>query len=83
VFSADGRFIVYSSDQGELPFANLFTIPVSGGEPEQLTHYNGYDGAPSWSPDGQWIVFESSSGDPDEGGTALWLIRWTNSRASS
>ena len=74
-FSPNGRFIVYSSDSGELAFANLFTLPVSGGEPTRITQYNGYDGAPSWSPDGQWIAFESSPSDPDEEATTLWQIR--------
>ena len=46
-FSPDGRFIVYSADNGELEFANLFILPVEGGEATQLTFYEGYDGAPS------------------------------------
>ena len=73
-FSPDGRFIVYSSDNGELEFANLFILPISGGKPTQITKYAGYDGAPSWSPDGKWIAFESSFGDPDDEGTSLWKI---------
>jgi len=75
-FSPDGKWIVYSSDEGDLEFANLFIIPVSGGESRRVTQYsNGYDGAPSWSPDGTKIAFESSQGDPDESeGTSLWII---------
>ncbi len=74
-FSPDGKWIVYSSDEGELDYANLFIIPSGGGESTRLTTYNGYDGAPSWSPDGRRIVFESAPDDPDEGsGTSLWQI---------
>lgn len=75
-FSPDGQWIVYSSDEGDLTFANLFMVPVSGGESIKITHYNnGYDGAASWSPDGTKIAFESSLGDPDESeGTSLWII---------
>jgi len=74
-FSPDGQHIVYSSDEGNLPFANLFVIPVSGGTPVRVTRYNGYDGAPSWSSDGTRIAFESAPGDPDESsGTTLWVI---------
>ena len=75
-FSPDGKWIVYSSDEGDLKFANLFIIPVSGGESIRITQYkNGYDGAPSWSTDGTKIAFESFQGDPDEfEGKSLWII---------
>ncbi len=74
-FSPDGKWIVYSSDEGGLDYANLFIIPSGGGESTRLTTENRYDGAPSWSPDGRWIAFESASGDPNEvGGTSLWKI---------
>lgn len=75
-FSPVGQWIVYSSDEGDLDFANLFIIPVAGGESIRVTYYdNGYDGAPSWSPDGTKIAFESSLGEPDESeGTSLWII---------
>jgi len=75
VFSPDGQQIVYSSDNGELEFANLYIIPTSGGTPVRVTNFQGYDGAPAWSNDGTKIVFESYQGDPDDSaGTTLWVI---------
>jgi Tol biopolymer transport system component len=57
-FSPDGENIIYSSDEGEEEFANLYSIPVSGGNSTKITNYPaGYDGAPSWSPDGGKIAF--------------------------
>jgi TolB protein len=74
-FSPDGRWIVYSSDEGGLDQANLFVISVNGGASTRLTTFDGYDGAPSWSPDGRWIAFESTPGDPDgSAGSTLWRI---------
>jgi len=74
-FSPDGQWIVYSSNQFGLEFANLFITSVSEGNAIRLTHYEGYDGAPSWSSDGKKIAFESCSGDPDNSsGTTLWII---------
>ncbi|HQE83177.1 MAG TPA: hypothetical protein PLM14_09270 [Candidatus Hydrogenedentes bacterium] len=75
-FSSDGEWIVYSSDEGGLEFANLFVVPLSGGAGTRVTYSKGYDGAPSWSPDGGRIAFESYPGDPDDSpGTALWTIQ--------
>lgn len=74
-FSADGEWIVYSSDQSGLEFANLFITSVQGGNAIRITQYEGYDGAPSWSPDGKRVAFESYPGDPDDtSGTTLWII---------
>lgn len=74
-FSPDGDWIVYSSDEGGIEFANLFIAPVAGGKSIRVSDYNGYDGAPSWSSDGRTIVFESYPGDPDDSsGTTLWAI---------
>ncbi len=74
-FSPDGQWIVYSSNQFGLEFSNLFIIPVSRGNAVRITRYEGYDGAPSWSPDGKKIAFESYPGDPDNSsGTMLWII---------
>jgi TolB protein len=74
-FSPDGKWIVYSSDEGNLEFANLFMAPVTGGDSIRITEGKNYDGAPSWSPDGSMIVYESYQGDPDDSdGTTLWIV---------
>jgi TolB protein len=71
-WSPDGAWVVYSSDEGDLDYANLFVISSHGGSPIRATdNPSGYDGAPSWSPDFKWIVFES--GAEDEPST-LWAI---------
>ncbi len=74
-FSPNGQWIIYSSNETGLEFANLFIISATGGESIQVTFFDGYDGAPSWSPDGNTIAFESYPGDPDDSsGTTLWVI---------
>lgn len=74
-FSPNGEWIVCSAENEDIRFANLFIIPVFGGEPVRVTYYGGYDGAPSWSPDGTRIAFESYPRDPDgSAGTTLWII---------
>ncbi len=73
-FSNDGKFIIYSTDF-ELELSNIYEIPVTGGTPDRLTDYNGYDGAPSLSPGGTKLIFESFSSDPDNSaGTKLFLL---------
>ena len=74
-WSPDGRYIVYSSDYGDLPTPNIFVIPAEGGTPIRVT-FNGTheDGAPSWSPDGRFIVFESHPGEDEDTPSSLWRI---------
>lgn len=74
-FSPDGRWVVYSSTEHGEDTANLFIVPVAGGDSVRLTYFAGYDGAPSWSPDGRQIAFESYVGDGDDGmSTSIWTI---------
>jgi TolB protein len=74
---------VYSSDYNPenvanpLASANLFVISASGGTPIRLTNQSYYDGAPSWSPDGKWVSFETGVVDPAVGDpdlTSIWKI---------
>jgi acylaminoacyl-peptidase len=47
-------------------FTHLFVVPADGGTPRQLTSGNfDHDGTPSWTPDGQHLVFSANRGDPD------------------
>jgi len=55
--SPDGKWLAYDSNLNGN--ADIFKIPIAGGEPQQLTH-NGFDNfVPRWSPDGTQIAFHS------------------------
>jgi Tol biopolymer transport system component len=58
-WSPDGRILAFISTRNGSP--QLYTIPVDGGEPTQLT--DRVDGVryPRWSPDGSQIAFISSA----------------------
>ena len=83
-WSPDGRWIVYSSDYGGLPVPNIFIVPAEACPepgrrsctPIRVTRDDAYeDSAPSWSPDGRWIAFESHLAGQDEDTPAsLWRI---------
>jgi len=49
---------------------NLFELPITGGEPAQLTHGMAFDSQPSYSPDGSKIVFISDR----SGGDNVWIL---------
>lgn len=75
-FSPDGQWVVYSSDQGNLPQPNIFIVPATGGTPRRVTYNSGScDAAPSWSPDGEWIAFESQKSSDENSRACLWRIR--------
>ncbi|MCC7106683.1 MAG: PD40 domain-containing protein [Chloroflexi bacterium] len=41
---------------------DIWTVPVSGGEPTRLTNVNADDPYPIWSPDGQFLAYWSITG---------------------
>ncbi len=69
--SPDGSRIVFTSNHGGN--ADLWIMPATGGDPVQLTFYNGNEDNPgldveaSWSPDGKSIAFSSTRND-------MWAI---------
>jgi TolB protein len=75
-FSPDGSLVVYSADSADSPYATLYAIAVSGGRPVQITTAGVYDGAPSWSPDGKLIVFETSPLHAPGTGIQGWFTRF-------
>lgn len=69
--SPDGSMIVFTSDHGGN--ADLWIMSARGGDPVQITFYEGNDHNPgfdveaSWSPDGKSIAFSSTRND-------IWAI---------
>lgn len=68
-WSPDGTQIVFTRDvclkltcpEADNP-SELFVVEVESGDVRRLTSNRHYDGGPSWSPDGDWIAFESERG---------------------
>lgn len=55
VVSPDGKKIVFPASKKGSTY--IYTIPVEGGEPKQLTISPGWDRFPCWCPDGKSIAF--------------------------
>jgi serine/threonine-protein kinase len=55
--SPDGKWLLYPSDL--TGSSNIFRLPLSGGEPEQLTAGSADDFYPVTSPDGKEVAFHS------------------------
>ncbi len=62
-FSPDGKELCFTAvtDKMEATSTNgdLFLVPVAGGEPKRITNNPGFDGAPTYSPDGRWIAYHA------------------------
>jgi dipeptidyl aminopeptidase/acylaminoacyl peptidase len=56
--SPDGELIAFKSGGNY----DLWTVPTAGGEPTRITDLGGRALAPSFSPDGRWIAFETDFG---------------------
>ena len=54
--SRDGAQVAFASDRaGQW---DLYTMELSSGQVSRLTDTPGYEGSPSWSPDGLWMAYE-------------------------
>ncbi|HEX8171550.1 MAG TPA: S9 family peptidase [Thermoanaerobaculia bacterium] len=81
--SPDGRELVYARNVEEHPErstnADLYLVPISGGEAKRITTRTGADTSPLYSPDGRWIAYRSQSRNGYE--SDLWEL-WLYDRTS-
>ncbi len=75
LLSPDGTTVLYSATYYNMEenrsVSNLYTVPVEGGAPVQLTDNGGKDFSPQYAADGKTIYFLSDrSGD-----VQLWVLR--------
>src|SRR4051794_32128752 len=64
-WSPSGQDVVFGSNaSGRI---NLWTLHLSGGAPAQLAKSDDRQTAPTYSPDGKWIVYAQ-----DRGGNEIW-----------
>jgi TolB protein len=67
-WSPDGSRITFSSHRSdpdptdEVEISDVFTMRPDGTDVRQLTESEGFNGNPSWSPDGRWLVFSTDRG---------------------
>ncbi len=73
----DDRDPVVSPGMDKIAFASrqagrwdLFVLKLDTGEVRQLTDTPGYEGKPTWSPDGLWVAYEAYYGDNFD----IWIL---------
>lgn len=64
-FSPDGRWLAYMTAHGR-QFNTAFVVPSAGGEPRQLSFLsNVFGNTVAWSPDGSYLLFDTSQRTED------------------
>ncbi|HET7436388.1 MAG TPA: S9 family peptidase [Thermoanaerobaculia bacterium] len=76
--SPDGKELVFARDTEEHPErstnADLFLVPLTGGDAKRITTRTGADTSPQFSPDGRWIAYRSQArGGYESDLWELWL----------
>jgi Tol biopolymer transport system component len=66
--SPDGKMVTFTRGFGKKH--NIFIVPITGGNPQQITYLDSFNFYPSWSPDGMEIAFISSQG----GKAKVWKV---------
>ncbi|HEX3726237.1 MAG TPA: biopolymer transporter Tol, partial [Pirellulales bacterium] len=64
-FAPDGATIIYQAVPQGYPFYQIYTQPLSGGEPKLVSTGRGRTTCSNFSPDGRHILFASSHLDPE------------------
>ncbi len=82
--SPDGRTLAFSADYAGN--ADVYTVPVAGGEPTRLTWHSGPDLVQGWTPDGARVLFTSTRATASPTPTArFWTVargRWPGDAAA-
>jgi len=65
--SPDGTMVAYTVTRYDMEEnrgnADLYVVPISGGEPRRITTHKASDTAPAWSPDNRRLAFVSKRDD--------------------
>jgi Tol biopolymer transport system component len=74
-FSPDGQQIIYQAVPKGYPFYQIYTQPLSGGEPRLLSTGRGRTTCSYFAPDGSGILFASSHLDPNMDATEAAALK--------
>ncbi len=64
----DGNSIAFSSNREG--FWDLYVLDLQTGDIRRLTQTPGYEGHPTWSPDGRWVAYEAYDGNNFD----VWIL---------
>ena len=71
--SADGRYVVFSSNRANQGAFNLWRMNIDGSNPVQLTNGRG-EVQPVCSPDGRWVVYSQGGPNTEAWQKTIWKV---------
>jgi Tol biopolymer transport system component len=81
-FHPSGEYIVFTANKQGFGNFELFIVDAAGTrEPVRVTHTDGFDGLPSFSPDGQQLTWTSTRGADAK--SQIFLAQWNHAAAQS